>query len=136
MRCALPDRFAPGDWPGARCGRAQDNINVRGLIYDVATGKPLKQYTVALRNDLGDAERKFDELADTLLVPVAASGRATLPTSAEGVRGTRSIPALTAYFHGARGTRRRGSSTAPRRSFAMRSSSIRTTRTRTTGSRR
>jgi tRNA A-37 threonylcarbamoyl transferase component Bud32/tetratricopeptide (TPR) repeat protein len=86
-------RMAWGEvWAG------QDNINVRGLVYDVATGAPIKQYTVALRNDLGDAERKFDELADTLLVPVASSGRATLPTSAEGVRGTRSIPALTAYF--------------------------------------
>ena len=86
-------RMAWGEvWAG------QDSINVRGLVYDVATGNPLKQYTVALRNDLGDAERKFDELADTLLVPVASSGRATLPTSAEGVRGTRSIPALTAYF--------------------------------------
>jgi eukaryotic-like serine/threonine-protein kinase len=86
-------RLAWGEvWAG------QENINVRGLVYDVGTGKPVKQYTVALRNDLGDAERKFDELADTLLVPVAASGRATLPTSADGVRGTRSIPALTAYF--------------------------------------
>ncbi|MDB4912121.1 MAG: protein kinase [Gemmatimonadetes bacterium] len=78
---------------------SQENINVRGLIYDVSTERPIKQYTVTLRGDLGDAERKFDELADTLLVPVARSGRATLPASAEGVRGTRSIPALTAYFH-------------------------------------
>jgi tRNA A-37 threonylcarbamoyl transferase component Bud32/tetratricopeptide (TPR) repeat protein len=86
-------RMAWGEvWAG------KDNINVRGLVYDVATGNRLKQYTVVLRNDLGDAERKFDELADTLLVPVASSGRATLPASAEGVRGTRSIPALTAYF--------------------------------------
>ena len=77
---------------------SQENINVRGLIYDVSTGLPIKQYTVTLRGDLGDAERKFDELADTLLVPVARSGRARLPESAEGVRGTRSIPALTAYF--------------------------------------
>jgi tRNA A-37 threonylcarbamoyl transferase component Bud32/tetratricopeptide (TPR) repeat protein len=78
---------------------SQQNINVRGLIYDVSTGQPIKQYTVTVRGDLGDAERKFDELADTLLVPVAKSGRARLPASAEGVRGTRSIPALTAYFH-------------------------------------
>ena len=78
---------------------ANNDIDVRGLIYDVATGRPIKQYTVTLRADLGDAERRFDELADSLLVPVAASGRATLPASAEGVRGTRSIPALTAYFH-------------------------------------
>jgi tRNA A-37 threonylcarbamoyl transferase component Bud32/tetratricopeptide (TPR) repeat protein len=74
------------------------NIDVRGLIYDVRTEQPVKQYTVTLRGDLGDAERKFDELADTLLVPVAAEGRATLPSSAEGVRGSRSIPALTTYF--------------------------------------
>jgi tetratricopeptide (TPR) repeat protein len=79
--------------------KSNDDIDVRGLIYDVSTGNPIKQYTVTLRGDLGDAERKFDELADTLLVPVAASGRAALPASAEGVRGTRSIPALTAYFH-------------------------------------
>jgi tetratricopeptide (TPR) repeat protein len=86
-------RMAWGEvWAG------QEHINVRGLVYDVATGKPVKQYTVTLRKDLGDAERKFDELADTLLVPVASTGRATLPASAEGVRGTRSIPALTAYF--------------------------------------
>jgi tRNA A-37 threonylcarbamoyl transferase component Bud32/tetratricopeptide (TPR) repeat protein len=86
-------RMAWGEvWAG------QDNINVRGLVYDVGTGKPIKQYMVALRSDLGDAERKFDELADTLLVPVTRTGGATLPTSAEGVRGTRSIPALTAYF--------------------------------------
>jgi tRNA A-37 threonylcarbamoyl transferase component Bud32/tetratricopeptide (TPR) repeat protein len=78
---------------------ASENINVRGLIYDVSSGRPVKQYTVTLRSDLGDAERRFDELADTLLVPVVAAGRATLPTSADGVRGTRSIPALTAYFH-------------------------------------
>ncbi|MBK5188776.1 MAG: protein kinase, partial [Gemmatimonadaceae bacterium] len=73
-------------------------IDVRGLVYDVRTEQPVKQYTVTLRADLGDAERKFDELADTLLVPVAAAGRATLPASAEGVRGSRSIPALTTYF--------------------------------------
>jgi tRNA A-37 threonylcarbamoyl transferase component Bud32/tetratricopeptide (TPR) repeat protein len=77
---------------------SQQNINVRGLLYDVSTEQPIKQFTVTLRGDLGDAERKFDELADTLLLPVATSGRATLPASAEGVRGTRSIPALTAYF--------------------------------------
>ncbi len=74
------------------------DIAVRGLIYNVQTEQPVKQYTVTLRADLGDAERKFDELADTLLVPVAAAGRATLPASAEGVRGSRSIPALTTYF--------------------------------------
>jgi tRNA A-37 threonylcarbamoyl transferase component Bud32/tetratricopeptide (TPR) repeat protein len=78
---------------------ARGNIDVRGLIYDVRTEQPVKQYTVTLRADLGDAERKFEELADTLLVPVAAAGRATLPASVDGVRGTRSIPALTTYFH-------------------------------------
>ena len=77
---------------------ARGNIDVRGLLYDVRTEKPVKQYTVTLRSDLGDAERRFDELADTLLVPVAASGRATLPSSSDGVRGSRSIPALTTYF--------------------------------------
>jgi len=77
---------------------ARGDIDVRGIIYDVASGKPVKQYTVTLRADLGDAERKFDELADTLLVPVAAAGRATLPASVDGVRGSRSIPALTTYF--------------------------------------
>ena len=74
------------------------NIQVRGLIYDVGRQSPIKQYAVTLRPDLGDAERRFTELADTLLVPAAAAGIATLPTSGEGVRGTRSIPALTAYF--------------------------------------
>jgi tRNA A-37 threonylcarbamoyl transferase component Bud32/tetratricopeptide (TPR) repeat protein len=78
--------------------QARGHIDVRGLIYDVRTEKPVKQYTVTLRSDLGDAERRFDELADTLLVPVAASGRATLPFSSDGVRGSRSIPALTTYF--------------------------------------
>jgi eukaryotic-like serine/threonine-protein kinase len=77
---------------------ARGNIDVRGIIYDVSTAQPVKQYTVTLRADLGDAERKFDELADTLLVPVAAAGRATLPAGVEGVRGSRSIPALTTYF--------------------------------------
>ncbi|MDQ2766355.1 MAG: protein kinase [Gemmatimonadota bacterium] len=77
---------------------ARGNIDVRGLIYDVRSEQPVKQYTVTLRADLGDAERKFEELADTLLVPVAAAGRATLPSSVDGVRGSRSIPALTAYF--------------------------------------
>ncbi len=77
---------------------ARGNIDVRGLIYDVRTEKPVKQYTVTLRADLGDAERRFDELADTLLVPVSASGRATLPSSSDGVRGSRSIAALTTYF--------------------------------------
>jgi tRNA A-37 threonylcarbamoyl transferase component Bud32/tetratricopeptide (TPR) repeat protein len=77
---------------------ARGNIDVRGLIYDVRTEQPVKQYTVTLRADLGDAERRFEELADTLLVPVAASGRATLPSSVDGVRGSRSIPALTSYF--------------------------------------
>jgi tRNA A-37 threonylcarbamoyl transferase component Bud32/tetratricopeptide (TPR) repeat protein len=77
---------------------ARGDIDVRGLIYDVRTEQPVKQYTVTLRSDLGDAERKFDELADTLLVPIAAAGRATLASSAEGVRGSRSIPALTKYF--------------------------------------
>ena len=83
-------------WGEVWTGRA--GIEVRGLIYDVRSEQLIKQYTVTLRPDLGDAERKFDELADTLLVPVAAAGRATLPGGTEGIRGTRSIPALTAYF--------------------------------------
>lgn len=70
---------------------------VRGLVYDVSTGRRLKEYAVALRPDLGDAEQRFSELADTLLLPLFADGRATLPSSAEGVRGTNSIGALTAY---------------------------------------
>jgi eukaryotic-like serine/threonine-protein kinase len=77
---------------------ARGNIEVRGLLYDVSTEQPVKQYAVTLRADLGDAEGRFEELADTLLIPVAAAGRATIPSSGEGVRGTRSIQALTAYF--------------------------------------
>jgi tRNA A-37 threonylcarbamoyl transferase component Bud32/tetratricopeptide (TPR) repeat protein len=75
-----------------------DHIIVRGIMYDVRTAQRLKQYAITVRSDLVDAEQRFDELADTLLVPVVTAGHVMLPGSAEGVRGTRSIAALTAYF--------------------------------------
>ena len=73
-------------------------LYVRGFVYDVSTERRLKEYVVNVRTDLTDAEARFNELADTLLLPVVAAGQARLPSSAEGVRGTNSIAALEVYF--------------------------------------
>jgi len=76
----------------------REKLMVRGFVYDVRTGQRLKEYAVSLQPNLSDAEDRFSELADSLILPTISPGRATLPSSAEGVRGTNSIAALGAYF--------------------------------------
>ncbi len=70
-----------------------DSIRVRGVVYDVARGpEVLREKTVTLAGTLLDAEQKFAELADSLLLP-----RAQEPTAASGVFGTRVIGAWEVY---------------------------------------
>ncbi|MDQ2932443.1 MAG: serine/threonine protein kinase [Gemmatimonadota bacterium] len=74
------------------------NVVVRGIIYDVRTQEVIRQHAVTLRADLADAELRFEELTDTLLIPVLTASHTRLPSSSDGVRGTRSLAALSAYF--------------------------------------
>ncbi len=65
-----------------------DTVYVRGLLYDPAeSSQPLRNYVVRIAPDLSDAQRRFQELADTLLVgggaavgaPPRSGGQLSLP---------------------------------------------------------
>jgi len=76
-----------------------DSIRVRGVVYDVSRGpEALREKTVTFAANLADAERRFAELADSLLLP-----RPTQPAAAGGIFGTRVIGAWQTYdsAHGA-----------------------------------
>ncbi len=68
---------------------------VRAGLYDVARGRAEREYTIHVALDLSDADTKFAQLADSLLLGVGGS-----PGSRAGAMGTRSLPAWQAYAEG------------------------------------
>ncbi len=73
-----------------------DSIRVRGVLYDVnRRGRVLRELTVSLAGDLSDAEARFSELADSLLLP-----RPRAPQALAGALGTRVLGAWVAYDSG------------------------------------
>ena len=64
----------------------QDTIHVRGLLYDAAGNQLLREHSVRIAPDLSDAQARFQELADSLLIgggaagtPPGGAGRLSLP---------------------------------------------------------
>jgi serine/threonine-protein kinase len=65
----------------------QDTIYVRGLLYDAGGGGLVREQSVRIAPDLSDAQARFQELADSLLIggglaagaPPSAGGRLSLP---------------------------------------------------------
>jgi tRNA A-37 threonylcarbamoyl transferase component Bud32/tetratricopeptide (TPR) repeat protein len=65
----------------------QDTVHVRGLLYDAAGQRLVKEQSVRIAPDLSDAQARFQELADSLLiggglasgVPPRGSGQLSLP---------------------------------------------------------
>jgi len=73
-----------------------DSIRVRGVLYDVNhRGRMLREQTFSVAGDLSDAEARFAELADSLLLP-----RAQAPVAVPGALGTRVLGAWVAYDSG------------------------------------
>jgi eukaryotic-like serine/threonine-protein kinase len=64
-----------------------DTIHVRGLLYDAAGQRLVREQSVRIAPDLSDAQARFEELADSLLIgggaalgaPPRGSGRLSLP---------------------------------------------------------
>jgi serine/threonine protein kinase len=65
----------------------QDTIYVRGLLYDASGKRLVREQSVRISSDLSDAQARFQELADSLLiggglvggVPPRGGGRLSLP---------------------------------------------------------
>jgi eukaryotic-like serine/threonine-protein kinase len=65
----------------------QDTIHVRGLLYDAAGEKVVREQSVRIAPDLSDAQARFEELADSLLIggglavgtPPRGGGKLSLP---------------------------------------------------------
>jgi tetratricopeptide (TPR) repeat protein len=72
--------------------QAGADISVLGKLYDVKTGSTLRQFTVHVDSSLSNAESKFAELADSLILPKTGSPAVDMDS-----RGTRNIPALVDY---------------------------------------
>jgi tetratricopeptide (TPR) repeat protein len=73
-----------------------DSVQVRGVLYDAGrSSRILREYRIVIVGSLADAERKFSDLADSLLLPRAGTELAT-----GGVLGTRQIGAWRAYDSG------------------------------------
>jgi len=76
--------------------RFRDSIRVHGVLYDVRRrGRVLRERTVTLAGDLADADQRFSDLADSLLLP-----RASTPAAAAGAMGTHLVAAWQAYDSG------------------------------------
>ena len=73
----------------------EDSNVVRAGLYDVARGRAEREFTIRVAIDLSDADGKFAQLADSLLLGVAGP-----PVSRAGAMGTRSLPAWQAYAEG------------------------------------
>ncbi len=71
-----------------------DSVKVRGVLYDVAHGpEPINEKIVVIaRGDLGQAEQRISQLADSLILPAAHE-----PVAASGLAGTHSINAWRSY---------------------------------------
>ena len=73
----------------------EDSNIVRAGLYDVARSRADREFTIRVALDLSDADAKFAQLADSLLLRVAGP-----PVSRAGAMGTRSLPAWQAYAEG------------------------------------
>jgi len=73
----------------------EDSNIVRAGLYDVARGRAEREFTIRVALDLSDADTKFAQLANSLLLGVAGP-----PVSRAGAMGTRSLPAWQAYAEG------------------------------------
>ena len=70
-----------------------DSVRVRGVIYDVSHGpEVVRERTITFSKDLADAEQKFSDLVDSLILP-----RPSQATSASGIFGTRDLRAWALY---------------------------------------
>lgn len=73
-----------------------DSIQVRGVLYDVNhRGRMLRELTLSVAGDLSDAQARFAELADSLLLP-----RPRAVVALPGAQGTRVLGAWVAYDAG------------------------------------
>jgi tetratricopeptide (TPR) repeat protein len=72
----------------------RDTIHVRGLLYDAAGNRLVREHSVRIAPDLSDAQARFQELADSLLVGGGAAGA---PPPDEG---RLSLPAWRAFQDG------------------------------------
>jgi tetratricopeptide (TPR) repeat protein len=52
----------------------RDTIHVRGLLYDAAGNRLVREHTVRIAPDLSNAQARFQELADSLLIGGGAAG--------------------------------------------------------------
>jgi tetratricopeptide (TPR) repeat protein len=72
----------------------RDTIHVRGLLYDAAGDRLVREHSVQIAPDLSDAQARFQELADSLLIGGGAAGA---PPREEG---RLSLPAWRAFQEG------------------------------------
>ncbi len=72
----------------------RDTIHVRGLLYDAAGDRLVREQSIQIAPDLSDAQTRFQELADSLLVGGGAAGA---PPRGEG---RLSLPAWRAFQRG------------------------------------
>jgi tetratricopeptide (TPR) repeat protein len=73
----------------------EDSNVVRAGLYDVRRGRAVREVTVKVALDLSDADVKFTQLADSLLLGVAGQ-----PGLRSGTISTRNLPAFQAYADG------------------------------------
>ena len=73
----------------------KDTIHVRGLLYDASGRRVVREHSVRIAPDLNDAQLRFRELADSLLV-----GGAPEPTALPRRSGQFSLPAWRAFQEG------------------------------------
>jgi hypothetical protein len=93
---AIARRARAGRLISGEVYRFRDSIRVHGVLYDVRRrGRVVRERTVTLAGNLADADRRFSELADSLLLP-----RATTSAAAGGAMGTHQLAAWQAYDSG------------------------------------
>jgi tetratricopeptide (TPR) repeat protein len=72
-----------------------DSVEILATLYDVGSGRTIRAHHVRVASDPRDAGRKFDELADSLLL-----GSGHTPLGIAGAMGTRLLSAWEAYDRG------------------------------------
>jgi tetratricopeptide (TPR) repeat protein/tRNA A-37 threonylcarbamoyl transferase component Bud32 len=72
----------------------RDTIHVRGLLYDAAGNRLVREQSIRIAPDLSDAQARFQELADSLLIGGGAAG------APPGGGGRLSLPAWRAFQDG------------------------------------
>jgi serine/threonine protein kinase/tetratricopeptide (TPR) repeat protein len=70
----------------------KDTVYVRGLLYNAAGSRLIREYAIRIAPDLNDAQTRFQELADSLLV-----GGSVVPGAPPSGRGRLSLPAWHAF---------------------------------------